>query len=190
MNKKKAILLDRDGVLIEDKNYAYKIEDFKLLDGVIEGLKLLQNDFLFFIITNQSGIGRGYYTVQDFQNFNNHLINVLKENQIEILNSYFCPHLKEENCECRKPNTKFIDDIIEEFNVDIKNSWMIGDHPSDIQFGINAGCRTIFLTTGHGDKHLDELKALEIKSTHICDNFLKAAREILRLIQLKNQTNY
>ncbi|MFX0022643.1 MAG: D-glycero-alpha-D-manno-heptose-1,7-bisphosphate 7-phosphatase [Candidatus Hermodarchaeota archaeon] len=182
MKKKKAILLDRDGVLIEDKNYTYKIEDFELLDGVIEGLKLLQNEFLFFIITNQSGIGRGYYTKQDFQNFNNHLIKVLKENQINILKTYFCPHLKEDNCECRKPNTKFIEEIIEEFNVDIKNSWMIGDHPSDIQFGINAGCRTIFLTTGHGDKHLDELISLGIKPTQICDNFLKATKEILKTL--------
>ena len=171
MSKNKAIILDRDGTLIEDKNYAYKIEDFELLPGVIEGLKLLQNKFLFFIVTNQSGIGRGYYTIQDFQNFNNHLINVLKTHKIEILKTYFCPHLREENCECRKPKTKFIDEIIKEFNVDINKSWMMGDHPSDVQFGINASCRTIFLTTGHGDKHLDELESLGIKPTLICDNF-------------------
>jgi len=182
MSKKKAIILDRDGTLIEDKNYAYKIEDFELLPGVIEGLKLLQSDFLFFVVTNQSGIGRGYYSIQDFQNFNNHLIKVLKKHEIEILKTYFCPHLKEDNCECRKPKTKFIDEIIKEFNVDIKGSWMIGDHPSDIQFGINAGCRTIFLTTGHGDKHLDELKSLGVKPTLIYDNFLDAAREILNYL--------
>ncbi len=182
MNKKKAILLDRDGVLIEDKNYAYKIEDFELLDGVIEGLKLLQKEFLFFIITNQSGIGRGYYTIQDFQNFNDHLIHVLKENKINILKTYFCPHLKEDNCDCRKPNTKFVDEIIEDFNIDINNSWMIGDHPSDIQFGINVACRTIFLTTGHGDKHMDELKAHGIKPTLICNSFLDATKEILKSI--------
>ena len=181
MNKKKAIILDRDGTLIEDKNYAYKIEDFELLDGVIEGLKLLQNNFLFFIVTNQSGIGRGYYTVQDFHNFNNHLINILKKQKIEILKTYFCPHLKKENCECRKPKTKFIEEIINEFNVDIKRSWMIGDHPSDIEFGINAGCRTIFLTTGHGDKHIDDLESLGIQPTIICDNFLKASKQILKI---------
>jgi len=73
-----------------------------------------------------------------------------------------------------------MDDIIKEFNVDIKNSWMIGDHPSDILFGINAGCRTIFLTTGHGYKHLDDFKSLGIKPTIICDNFLKGAKEILK----------
>ena len=181
MNMEKAILLDRDGTLIEDKNYAYKIEDLEILPGVIEGLRELQKDFIFIIVTNQSGIGRGYYTTEDFHNFNNHLIRLLKKENIKILKTYFCPHLREEGCDCRKPNTKFIDEIINHFNVNIKESWMMGDHPSDIQFGINAGCRPVFLTTGHGDKHLDDLKSLEIKPTIISDNFLEAAKEILRL---------
>jgi len=180
MNKKKAIILDRDGTLIEDKNYAYKIEDFELLPGVIEGLKLLQSDFLFFVVTNQSGIGRGYYSIQDFQNFNNHLIHILRKQKIEIIKTYFCPHLREDSCECRKPKTKYIEEIVKEFDIDINKSWMIGDHPSDIQFGINAGCRTIFLTTGHGYKHLDDLKSLGMTPTIISDNFLKAVKEILK----------
>ncbi|MHA2366993.1 MAG: D-glycero-alpha-D-manno-heptose-1,7-bisphosphate 7-phosphatase [Candidatus Hodarchaeales archaeon] len=182
MDKKKAVILDRDGTIIEDKNYAYKIEDFELLDGVIEGLKLLQKDYLFFIVTNQSGIGRGYYSLQDFQNFNNHLIHVLKEQNIEIVKTYFCLHVKDDNCDCRKPKTKFIDEIIKEFNVDITKSWMIGDHPSDIQFGINAGCRTIFLTTGHGHKHIDDLKSLRIKPTIIRESFLEAVEDIIEFL--------
>jgi len=180
LEKSKAIILDRDGTLIEDKNYSYKVEDFELLPGVIEGLKLLRNQFLFFIVTNQSGIGRGYYTIRDFHDYNNHLLKILEEEQINILKTFFCPHLREDNCKCRKPKTKFIDEIIKEFNVDIKQSWMIGDHPSDIQFGINAGCRTVFLTTGHGDKHIDELESLGIKPTMICNNFLKASKQILK----------
>jgi len=182
MAKNKAIILDRDGTLIEDKNYVYKIEDFELLPGVIEGLKSLREKFLFFIVTNQSGIGRGYYSIQDFHNFNNHLLEILKKEKINILKTYFCPHIKEDNCEYRKPNTKYIDKIINDFNVDIKNSWMIGDHPSDIQFGIKGGCKTIFLTTGHGHKHLDELKSLGINPTRICSNFLEAANEILKFL--------
>ncbi len=185
MSKKKAILLDRDGTLIEDKNYAYKIEDFKLLPGVIEGLQLLQNELLFFIVTNQSGIGRGYYTVEDFHKFNNHLVETLKEQNIEIIKTYFCPHLKEDKCDCRKPKTKFIGEIIKEFDVDIKRSWMIGDHPSDIQFGINGGCNTIFLTTGHGDKHIDDLKSLGIKPTCIYHDFYSAAEKIYEDLQKK-----
>lgn len=181
MNKLKAILLDRDGTLIEDKNYAYKIEDLEILPGVIEGLKKLQQEFIFVIVTNQSGIGRGYYTLEDFHNFNNYLIKLLNKENIKILKTYCCPHLREINCDCRKPKTKFIDEIMKDFNINIIKSWMVGDHPSDIQFGINGGCRTVFLTTGHGDKHLDELKSLEMKPTIISDNFLDAAKKILQL---------
>ena len=180
MGKIKAIILDRDGTLIEDKDYAYKIEDFELLLGVIEGLKILQKKFLLFIVTNQSGIGRGYYTDREFHKFNDHLTKVLEENQIRIEKTFYCPHIKEENCECRKPKIKYIKDIVDGWNIDIEKSWMIGDHPSDIQFGINGGCRTIYLTTGHGDKHIDELKLLGIKPTKICDNFLEATQEILK----------
>jgi histidinol-phosphate phosphatase family protein len=182
MGKIKAIILDRDGTLIEDKDYAYKIEDFELLPGVIEGLKILQKNFLLFIVTNQSGIGRGYYSESDFFKFNNHLIKVLEENQIRIEKTFYCPHIKEENCECRKPKIKYIKDIVGGWNIDTEESWMIGDHPSDIQFGINGGCRTIFLTTGHGDKHIDELNFLRIKPTKICDYFLEAVQEILKYL--------
>ncbi|MHA2391832.1 MAG: D-glycero-alpha-D-manno-heptose-1,7-bisphosphate 7-phosphatase [Promethearchaeota archaeon] len=180
MEKNKAIILDRDGTLIEDKNYAYKIEDLEILPGVIEGLKILQKSFLLFIVTNQSGIGKGYYTVEDFHKFNNHLTRLLINEGIEITKTYFCPHIREDNCNCRKPRSKFSADIINEYKIDIKDSWMIGDHPSDIQFGINAGCRTVFLTTGHGNKHVEELTTLKIKPTIISNNFFKAVEEILK----------
>ncbi|GAG56052.1 unnamed protein product [marine sediment metagenome] len=182
MTKNKALILDRDGTLIEDKNYAYKIEDLELLPGVIEGLKILQKDFMFFIVTNQSGIGRGYYTEDDFHKFNAYLIQLLKEENIEIRKTYFCPHIREDNCECRKPKTKFIDEIVKEFNINIKESWMFGDHPSDIQFGTNGGCRTVFLTTGHGESHIDDLKSLKIKPTIISNDFLSAVKELLNFI--------
>ncbi len=188
MRKNKAIFLDRDGTIIEDKNYAYKIEDLELLPGVIDGLKLLQKEFIFFIITNQSGIGRGYYTVEDFHKFNNHLIKELKEHSIKIEKTYFCPHLKEDNCECRKPKTKFIDTIVSDFNIDIKNSWMIGDHPSDVLCGINAGCKTVFLLTGHGQEHIQDLEKNGITPNIITNNFLKAAKEIIKELK-KNSKN-
>ena len=179
MGKNKAVLLDRDGTLIEDKNFAYKIEDFELLPGVIEGLKRLQRNFLLFIVTNQSGIGRGFYSENDFFRFNNHLIKVLEENQIRIEETFYCPHIKEENCECRKPKIKFIKDIVEGWNIDIEKSWMIGDHPSDILFGINGGCKTVYMVTGHGKKHLQDLEAKGIKPNLVHSNFLEATKEIM-----------
>jgi len=181
MSIRKAIILDRDGTLIEDKNFAYKVEDFELLPGVIEGLKLLQRDFLLFIVTNQSGIGRGYYSENDFFKFNNHLIKVLEENQIRIEKTFYCPHIKEENCECRKPKIKYIKEIVDGWNADVEGSWMIGDHPSDILFGINGGCKTVYMITGHGKKHLRDLEVKGIIPTLVYSNFLEAVEGIRRV---------
>ena len=176
----KAVFLDRDGTLNKDPapGYVHKIEDFELLPGVIEGLKMLRDDFIFIIITNQSGIGRGYYTEEDFFAFNNLLVETLAKEGIIIQATYFCPHLREENCDCRKPNTKNIDISVNKYNINKAESWMIGDHPSDIQLGINAGIKTVFLLTGHGLKHTDDLKERNITPTFIAEDFLTAAKFI------------
>ena len=179
MVKEKAIILDRDGTLIEDKDYAYKIEDFEILPGVIEGLNLLKEIFLLFIVTNQSGIGKGYYSVEDFHNFNNHLLNILNKNTIKIEKTYFCPHVTEDHCECKKPKPKFIQLIVKEYKINPKKSWVIGDHPSDMVFGLNGGCKTAYLRTGHGERHFEELEQKSIKPDVITNNFLEASKLIL-----------
>ncbi len=176
---RRAIFLDRDGTLIEDKGYEYKVETLRIHSGVIEGLKLLKENYLFFIITNQSGIGKGYYTIEDFHQFHNHLVEQLKENGITIERTCFCPHIG--GCECKKPNTKFIEEIVCEHNVNLQESWVIGDHPCDITMGIKAGCKTVYLLTGHGIKHLDELREENLNSTIISENFLDAAKKITLL---------
>jgi len=180
MISKPAIFLDRDGTLNYDPGYVYKVKDFKLLPSVIEGLKLLKEKFLFFIITNQSGIGRGYYTIQDFHNFNVVLLETLEKENIKIQKIYFCPHHPDEDCDCRKPNPKNILLAAKEFNIDLKKSWMIGDHPSDVQCGTNAGCKTIYLSTGHGKKHFSELKQKGIQPTYMAKNFMSAVEFILK----------
>jgi histidinol-phosphate phosphatase family protein len=181
MSEKRAIILDRDGVLIEDKNYTYRIEDFELLPGVIDGLKKLGKNFLLFIVTNQSGIGKGYYNIDDFNRFNNHLLKILNQNEIRIENTFFCPHLKEENCACRKPKQKFMNEIRDEWNVNLEKSWMIGDHPSDIIFGKNGGCKTIFLTTGHGKEHLKDFQEIGIQPDFVFNDFISAEKKIIEL---------
>jgi len=176
---RKAIFLDRDGTLNEDTLYPHRIEHFKLLPGVIEGLKKLLKDYIFIIITNQSGIGRGIYTDEDFQKFNKHLVSKLKKEGIEIKKTYYCPHHPDENCDCRKPHTKNIKDAAKEFNIDIKNSWTIGDHPPDIKMGLDAGTKTIFMLTGHGKQHVGEIKG-SLKPDFVAENFLQAAEFILK----------
>ena len=152
----KAIFLDRDGVIVEDPGYVHKIEHFEFVKNAVKGLKLLRKNFDFFIVTNQSGIGRGKYEFEDFIEFNDHVIEELKSHSIEIRKTYFCPHTPEDNCECRKPKIKFLNDAKEEFGIDLAASFVVGDRKSDIELGINAGCKTVHVMTGHGPKSKNE----------------------------------
>lgn len=173
----KAVFLDRDGVLNEDPGYVHKVEDFKLLPGVIEGLKLLK-DFKLIIITNQSGIGRGYYGEDEFHKFNNHLVDELKKHGINIEKTYYCPHHPDDKCDCRKPSIKYMAQASEEFEIDLSESWVIGDHPHDIKMGKTAGCKAIYMLTGHGKKHRPELGG--IKPDLVTENFLEAVKFIIK----------
>lgn len=152
---RKAVIMDRDGVLVEDPGYVHKIGDFRLVDNAAEGLKLLKG-YKLFIITNQSGIGRGFYTPEDFNNFNAHMINELKKRGIKIEKTYFCPHKPEDSCRCRKPKTKFLKTIEKEFGINLKNSFVVGDKKNDIEMGRSEGCKTVLVLTGHGAKSKNE----------------------------------
>lgn len=178
---KKAIFLDRDGTLIEEGGYVYSIDKVKFYPDVFDALKILSKEYIFFIITNQSGIGEGVYTLKEFEITNNYIVEQLKQKGINIQRTYFCPHSKDSKCDCRKPSIKYIKEIISEFKeISLKNSWVIGDHPCDVLMGINAGCKTAYLLTGHGAKHLNELYDLRVKPTIITENFMQAAKEILK----------
>ena len=156
MKGKAAIFFDRDGTLIKDIGYAYKIEDLAILSGVIEGMKLLKDlGFIFFIVTNQSGIGRGYFAEKEMSLFNNELIRELNKEGIEIEDIKFCPHLPEENCICRKPSPFFVNLLIKEYNINTDDSFFIGDKESDILCGKNSGLLTV-LVTGEPSKESDK----------------------------------
>jgi D-glycero-D-manno-heptose 1,7-bisphosphate phosphatase len=147
----RAVFLDRDGVINVEKNYLYKIEDFEFIDGVIEALQYLRTlGFQLFIITNQSGIGRGYYTLEDFNELTKWMLGELSKEGIKIDEVQLCPHAPDENCNCRKPLTGMIDNILQNHEVDLDNSWLIGDKSSDIQCAKNANIKnTIQVRSGH-----------------------------------------
>lgn len=167
----KAIILDRDGTINIEKDYLHKIEDFEFESGVIEGLKILANlGYIFIVVTNQSGIARGYYTEEDLQKLNTHIGNELLKNGIEIKAFYYCPHHPEKgigeykvDCECRKPKTGMLEAAIKEFNIDRATSFMIGDNISDVEAGFRANLQPILVETGHGVEHIDRAKQLKIK---------------------------
>ena len=141
-NKNKALFLDRDGTINIEKNYVYKIEDFEFIDGIFELIKSYQEKgFLIFIITNQAGIARGYYTEKDYKALTDWMIKQFRKKGINITKVYHCPHHPEitGSCNCRKPNPGMILDAIKEFNIDPVNSVLIGDKKSDILAGKRAG---------------------------------------------------
>ncbi|MHA2600934.1 MAG: D-glycero-alpha-D-manno-heptose-1,7-bisphosphate 7-phosphatase [Candidatus Thorarchaeota archaeon SMTZ1-83] len=148
--KNRAVILDRDGVLNVDKGYVHRIEDFQLLPRVIDALQLLPEDFRLIIITNQSGIGRGFYTEEQFLELMRNVKRLLARDGIHIDKVYYCPHLPSDNCSCRKPHTDLLERAVDEFGLDPKRCVVIGDHTSDIKMGEDGGCRTILVKTGLG----------------------------------------
>lgn len=147
----KAIFLDRDGVINVEKNYLYKIEDFEFINGVFDTLNNLQNlGYKLFVITNQSGIGRAYYTHEDFKKLTLWMIEEFKKRNIDILQVEYCPHGPEDGCSCRKPKTGMIENILKKHKIDLSNSWLIGDKDSDIKCAKNAKIKnTIQVKSGH-----------------------------------------
>ena len=144
----KALFLDRDGVINIDYGYVYQIERFDFIDGIFDFVKFFQDrNYLIFIITNQSGIARGYYTENDFQIISQYLIDKFSEQNITINKIYHCPcHPDFSNeCLCRKPLPKMILDAQKEFNVNLEKSLLVGDKISDIQAGQNSGIISNFL---------------------------------------------
>ncbi|QOP43155.1 D-glycero-beta-D-manno-heptose 1,7-bisphosphate 7-phosphatase [Sulfurimonas sediminis] len=145
---KKALFLDRDGVINVEKEYLYKREDFEFIDGIFDLCKYYQNlGYLIIIVTNQSGIARGYYTEEDFQVLTDWMIQEFKKRNINIAKVYHCPHHPEINieCSCRKPEPGMILEAQKKFNLDLTHSLMIGDKERDIEAAVNAGISETYL---------------------------------------------
>jgi D-glycero-D-manno-heptose 1,7-bisphosphate phosphatase len=180
----KAIFLDRDGVINQDNGYTFKISDLIILDGVIEWLKAIEHlQYKIIIITNQSGIARDFFHVNEFHEYMKKLIDILAENGILVCDYFYCPHhidgVIEElaiSCKCRKPEPGMIIQAREKYNLDLSQSILIGDKETDILAGINANlCANILVDT------LGECK--NSNATHVVKNLI-AASEIIKGYQL------
>lgn len=152
--KKRAVFLDRDGTINVDRNYLGDPAQLEIISGVGPALRrLMDAGFLLFIVTNQSGIGRGYYTLADMHAVNECLCAELAKDGVRFEKIYFAPEAPEEPSRGRKPSPQFLFDARDEFGLDLAQSYMIGDKLIDIQCGWNAGVkRSILVMTGYGAK--------------------------------------
>ena len=147
LKMKKAIFLDRDGVInLEKKDYVKSIKEFQIIDKVPKAIvELKKKGFLVIVITNQSAINRKLLTIEVLNEIHNHLQKILKNNNTSIDYFYFCPHRPDEKCKCRKPNPGMILKAAQEHDIDMNQSFMIGDSLTDIQAAEKAGCEGILL---------------------------------------------
>ena len=145
------IFLDRDGVINIEKNYLYKIEDFDFISDVFSACQsFVEKGYKIIIVTNQSGISRGYYSLKDYQILTNWMMNQFKINNIEILDVFHCPHSPNDRCSCRKPMPGMFLKAQKKYDINMKNSWVIGDKEDDITAAIESGIEnTILVKSGH-----------------------------------------
>jgi len=172
-----AVFLDRDGVVISEKDFIADPTKLEFISGSIEAIKLIPSHFLKIIISNQSGIGRGYFSTAQVESFNTHLLRELEKNGAFIDEIYYCPHKPEDNCNCRKPRTGLFEQAKKKFSIDFAKSWVVGDKSSDILAGKNIAARTVLVLTGYGG---NEKGGTDSKPDYMAKNLLEAVELIAK----------
>lgn len=177
--KNRAVFLDRDGTLIEEKDYLHKPEEVALFSGVAQALKKLQDaGFKLFLVTNQSGVGRGFFTLADVEKVHAHLANELARYAVKFDKIYIAPESPDAPSRGRKPSPQFLFDARDEFDLNLAESFMIGDKLIDLECGWNAGVKkSILVRTGYG---IEVAKIPDVKSRAcVCDSLSEASLWIL-----------
>jgi len=155
---KRAVFIDRDGTLNVEKNYLWRIEDFEFIPGVPEAIgRLNRAGYLVVVVTNQAGVARGYFQLDDVTRLHAHVQQQLAACSARVDGFYVCPHHPEfgappQRCDCRKPAAGLLLKAADDFGIDLGNSFMVGDKRADIEAGLRAGCTPILVRTGYGEE--------------------------------------
>jgi D-glycero-D-manno-heptose 1,7-bisphosphate phosphatase len=178
---KRAVFLDRDGTINEQMGYINHISRFRLLPKVAEAIRMLnENDYLVVVVTNQSGPARGYFPIELVHEVNRHMQRLLKNEGANVDAVYFCPHLPEDGCNCRKPKTGMIEMACRDMEIDLSRSYVVGDMCDDIELAKNAGIKGIMVKTGYGLGEIEyRLPKKNIKPDYIADDLFSAVTWIL-----------
>ncbi len=167
-----AAFLDRDGLICEDVHYMPSPEKFKLLPGVAEGIKLLNEKGVMVIVaTNQSGVARGYFTEEALQKIHERMVEVLGKEGARLDAIYYCPHHPDDNCECRKPKPGMLKRAAVEHDLDLSKCFFIGDRQLDADAGRQAGCKSIVVPGPESEDNLD--------ADHMVKDFYEAAKIVV-----------
>lgn len=187
---KRAVFLDRDGTLIEEKGYLHRTDEVVIFPGASRALKKLQDaGFALFMVTNQSGVGRGYFGLSDVERVHQHLAEELSRDGVYFAQIYIAPEHPDHPSRGRKPSPAFLYDARDEFGVDLGESYMIGDKLIDLQCGWNAGVKkSILVRTGYGAE-LERASPRELGAALVVDDLGAAAQQILELTPSANQAN-
>ena len=178
---KPAVFLDRDGTINVEKDYLYRVEEFEFTPGAVEAIRLLnQAGYLVVVVTNQSGVARGYYTEADIKTLHSYIDQVLLSQGARVDAWYYCPHHEQgkppynQACDCRKPMPGMLRQAASDHAIDLTRSWMVGDKPADVNAGQAAGCRPVLVMTGYGAETADGVPP----EVPCCSDLLEAARLI------------
>ena len=182
----RAVFLDRDGVIIEDVGYLNECGRIKFLPRASEAIKLLnENGFKVIVVTNQSGVARGYFTEETVKEINRNICESLAKQGAFIDKIYYCPHHVDgtvseyvKDCHCRKPSPGMIEEATREFGIDVESSFVVGDKICDIEAGHRVGCKTILLV---GDSFLDKQREIAPLTDYIARDLYEAVKWLLKL---------
>jgi D-glycero-D-manno-heptose 1,7-bisphosphate phosphatase len=180
----RAVFLDRDGTIIHEKEFLHRAEDVVLFSGAGKALKRLQAaEFKLFIVSNQSGVGRGYFTLRDVENVNERVVSELARDGIRFEKIYVAPEAPDRPSHGRKPSPQFLFDARDEFGLDLAQSYMVGDKLSDVECGWNAGVKkSILVRTGYG-AGFEHSSPEKIAAAIVVDDLTAAADWILNSLK-------
>lgn len=185
----KAVFLDRDGTVNVEKHYLHRIEDFEFLPGAVEGMRLLQEaGFLLIVVTNQSGIARGYYSEADFRRLNDWMLEKLASEGIRVAQVYYCPHLPDASvaqyrmdCNCRKPKLGMYEQAVCQFNLSYAGSYAIGDKLRDCAVCEKTDCHGFLIEHNEKQDVIDAVKRGKHPNVEYGENLLECAKKIVAM---------